>query len=612
MRVNSLMNKALRLTVSRGDEQLLTLETWEPIIIGRETGSDQSPPSFRTREKKCRVTVAGRDSEDISREHLLIEALDGGRVRVTNKSQRHGIQMSSQATLGKRESQELSLPVTLGVADLALLVEVPNEEEIPLRALDLAPPAPPGMLPARAGFSALPILEDNERVPDFYLRLAELGLSRLMGVDDLKALWEVACFCACELLQLDSAWVFHLEEREWVVKHWSRRGHRTREESGEASKFILGKVRDEKRTFWLTSQTGGLGVLPSAAAAPLLDSQGAVMGALYAHRLPSERPATVPFNRSLAITLELLASAVTSAQVRLRSGPAEVSKSTGTGPLEFFPPAVARRVADAPHLLDDREQEMALLEFKVRDFDELVAQVGPVVAGGRLQEVFEPVSECIAQNQGVVAELEDARIRAFWNAPVPQNDYLTLAAQAALAILARVNDLGVRWNNDLGRPLVVGITLHGGTFPVGRRGSKARFKYGPWSSAWTMNSRIQQVGAQLRTPLLVSKAVRSLLSQSFAGRRLGRLEAAGWSEPMELFELLDPTNKVFPIRARYEEALAAFERGDAEAATQRVAQILSEHPSDVPAYLLQMRALQAKLNRGAAVTGVLKLMDAGS
>jgi Tfp pilus assembly protein PilF len=81
---------------------------------------------------------------------------------------------------------------------------------------------------------------------------------------------------------------------------------------------------------------------------------------------------------------------------------------------------------------------------------------------------------------------------------------------------------------------------------------------------------------------------------------------------MELFELLDPTNKVFPIRARYEEALAAFERGDAEAATQRVANILSEHPSDVPAYLLQMRALQAKLNRGAAVTGVLKLMDAGS
>ncbi len=80
---------------------------------------------------------------------------------------------------------------------------------------------------------------------------------------------------------------------------------------------------------------------------------------------------------------------------------------------------------------------------------------------------------------------------------------------------------------------------------------------------------------------------------------------------MELFELLDPADKAFPIRARYEEALASFERGDADATTQRVAKILSEHPSDVPAYLLQMRALQAKLNKGAAATGVLKLMDAG-
>ncbi len=474
------MNTALRLTVSRGEDQLLTLETWDPIIIGRETGSDQSPPSFRTREKKCRVTVADRDSEDISREHLLIEALDGGRVRLTNRSQRHRIQLSSQAVLAKRESQELSLPVTVGVADLSLLLEIPNAEETPLRALDLAPPFP-AAIPARAAFGAMPVLEDNERAPDFYLRLTELGINRLMGANDVKTLWEIAAHCGTDLLQFDAVWVHHLENQEWVMRHWGRRGNRSREEVGEPSKFMLGKVRDEKRTFWLTSQTVGLGVLPSAVAAPLLDAQGAVMGVLYGHRLPSEQPATVPFNRSLAIAMELLASAVAAGQARLRGGPGEASG--GSAALEFFPPAVARRVADAPHLLDDREQEMALLEFEVRDLNGLIAQVGPLVAGGRLQEVLEPVSECIFENQGVVADIEDGRIRAFWNAPAPQNEYLTQAAQAALAILARVNDLGVRWSNDLGRQLVVGITLHLDKFPVGRRGSKARFKYGPWSSA---------------------------------------------------------------------------------------------------------------------------------
>ena len=41
---------------------------------------------------------------------------------------------------------------------------------------------------------------------------------------------------------------------------------------------------------------------------------------LYGHRLPSEQPATVPFNRSLVIAMELLASAVAAGQVRLRGG----------------------------------------------------------------------------------------------------------------------------------------------------------------------------------------------------------------------------------------------------------------------------------------------------
>ncbi|HEV8058632.1 MAG TPA: hypothetical protein VGP68_02090 [Gemmataceae bacterium] len=603
------MNTALRLTILQGAEELLSLETWEPIIIGRQTGHDQKPPSYRSREQKCRVTLAGRDSAVVSREHLLIEVQDASRIRVTNQSPRHGVQLPNRVTLNSRESQELDLPASLGIANWVLRIELPNAEDAPLRALEEAPPSPLASIGHRRPFPSLPVSQDKENPAELYLRFLEISLIRLQASTDVKMLCDQAAHCCAELLELDSVWVFLLEENEWAVKAWARRGDLAREKAGDASRFVLGKVREEKRTFWLTSQAVGLGVLPSVAAAPLLDSQGAVIGAIYGHRLATSDSLRVPVNRLLALSVELVASAVSSELVRRQQGQGDAPSGSFA---DYFPPQVSRRVVDSPQILDDREQDIALLECEIRDFDAVIAQLGLTEASLRLQEVFDPVCECIGDQQGVVNDYCDARVRAFFGAPLAQTEFLIQAAKAATAIHERVSDLGKRWRNDLGRSLDIGIVLDVGRYHVGRRGSRTRFKYGTWSKAWQIVDKIQQAGRVLRTPLTVSKAARTGIPHSFAGRRLGLLEGAGWAEPLELFEIIEPSNKAFAIRGSYEEALACFERGDFEATTQRLSKILADHPSDVPAYLLQMRAIQAKLNKGTASTGVLKLLDTGS
>ena len=135
----------------------------------------------------------------------------------------------------------------------------------------------------------------------------------------------------------------------------------------------------------------------------------------------------------------------------------------------------------------------------------------------------------------------------------------------------------------------------------------------PWTSAWALVDKLQQAGRVLRTPLLASAAARAAVVPALTGRRLGQLEGAGWAAPLDFFEVLDPSNKAYAIRGTYEEALACFERGDFEGAAQRVGRILADHPSDVPASLLQMRAIQAKLNNNSASpAGVLKLFDTGA
>src|SRR3954470_24678324 len=165
------MNTALRLTILKGAEQVLTLEAWEPIIIGRQTGHDEKPPSHRIREQKCRVVLAGRDSSILSRQHLMIQAQEGGRIRVTNESQRHGVLLPNQVTLRSRESQNLTLPASLGIANWVVRVEAPDAEATPLRALEQTPPLPLASIGVRRAFAPLPIPLTDDNAAEFYLRL---------------------------------------------------------------------------------------------------------------------------------------------------------------------------------------------------------------------------------------------------------------------------------------------------------------------------------------------------------------------------------------------------------------------------------------------------------
>jgi adenylate cyclase len=604
------MNTALRLTILQGAEQVLTLEAWEPIIIGRQTGHDEKPPSHRLREQKCRVVLAGRDSSVLSRQHLLIQAQGDGRIRVTNESHRHGVVLPNRAMLRSRESEELSLPASLGIADWVVRIEAPDTEATPLRALEQTPPLPLTTIGVRRPFAPLATPLTDENASEFYLRLIEVSLIRLQAAGDAKTLLDQAAHCGAELLELDSVWALLLEEGKWVQKTSARRDDLPREKAGEPSNFVLGKVRDEKRAFWMTAQTVGLGVLPSVVAAPILDAQGAVIGAIYGHRLTTSGEARVPFNRLMALCVELLASAVSSGlAARALQKPGETAMPSSDF---FFPAAAARRALESPQILDDRKQEIALLECEIRDFDTLFAKVGASEAALCLQEILNPLTEIIAEQQGVVDEYRDASVRAFWGAPVAQADFAGFAARAATIMLERLPELGRRWRTDLGRPLELGIILDLGAHYAGRRGSRIRFKYGPWASAWAQLEKIQHASRVLRTPLLLSAPARSAL-QALPGRRLGKLEGAGWAEPLELFEVVYPTNKAYAIRGSYEEALAAFERGEFDAAAQGVGRLLAEHPSDVPASLLQMRAIQAKLhNNGASPAGVLKLFDMGA
>jgi adenylate cyclase len=181
---------------------------------------------------------------------------------------------------------------------------------------------------------------------------------------------------------------------------------------------------------------------------------------------------------------------------------------------------------------------------------------------------------------------------AMWGAPVALPDHGARACRAALAMQARLPDLNERWGCELCEPLMLGVGLNSGLARVGNIGSPHKFKYGPLGNSVNLASRVQGATKYLKTPVLLTRAVRDQLDASFAVRRLCRVRVVNIHEPVELYELA-PGNRPewAELRGQYEAALEKFESGNVRTAVRILANVHSENPEDGPTMVLLSRAV---------------------
>ena len=107
----------------------------------------------------------------------------------------------------------------------------------------------------------------------------------------------------------------------------------------------------------------------------------------------------------------------------------------------------------------------------------------------RLQEVLTSFPNALAASRR--AERFSRRPSpSLWEGSGAAERFAVLAARAAAS--ARAARLAVTMAERTGPAFDLGIAIDFGKMSVGRRGSRTRFKYGPWSSAWTLLEQLQQ------------------------------------------------------------------------------------------------------------------------
>jgi sigma-B regulation protein RsbU (phosphoserine phosphatase) len=308
------MSETVKITVFEDHREVHSEEYSAPVELGRQDREDDEIYRERWKEGRVRIAVARKSEVAVSKKQILIEPLPEGWVRLTNQSSSVPIRVQEDgADLAPESARELRLPVTLLIDQREVRIE-------PVRLATLAEaPLPPG---ARANEPSLltTFAADRTLETESLLPWLQATVDLLHSAASDSDCFDRAAGALVEMVGLDAGRVLLLEGADWRVK-----ALRTTSASpvlGAAgrpwnpSKRVLARLRAEKRTFWWEAPPSRMGSLLGVAAvvaAPILDRQGEVIGALYGdrdERSQAGRAFAGPITRLQAMLAQLLASGV--------------------------------------------------------------------------------------------------------------------------------------------------------------------------------------------------------------------------------------------------------------------------------------------------------------
>lgn len=120
---------------------------------------------------------------------------------------------------------------------------------------------------------------------------------------------------------------------------------------------------------------------------------------------------------------------------------------------------------------------IAVLFVDVRGFTTMSEALTPPEVVAILNRYLTLIADCILKNGGTLDKFVGDAAMAFWGAPLPQEDYIMRAVQAAADMVSGSKALSEELMRQFGRTVSFGIGVHVGDAVVGNIGSPQRMDY---------------------------------------------------------------------------------------------------------------------------------------
>lgn len=455
-----------------------------PLIVGRSVACDLS-----------------LNDPTVSRQHAEVEVAPGGEgVRIRDLASTNGTFLNGQriwdsvATPGSR--------VAFGKVNFEVREEEPTAivtpgvpEEVPLDATILR------LMPVRGvanisdklaetpqGTSRLRIV--GESAADRQERKLELLIDiakELSGQTDIDRLLERIVGLTFQVMSVDRVAILLASEEGDLLPRISR--HREQQANIAAEPWrvpsaIARKVVQERVAVLLENvpvDLAGDGTIlhhqvQSALCAPLLGSQGSLLGLIYLDNLGATHSFGEEDLEFLAAFSGMAAVALENSRLIDRTRREAVVLSNFQ---RYFAPDLAEQIAaqEGSVQLGGSKRRVAVLFSDIRGFTSLSETMIPDEIATLLTEYFTVMVEIVFEHGGTLDKFIGDALMALWGAPIAHEDDADRATHAAVAMQRALERLNDEWGRK-GRPrLSVGIGISQGEVFAGNIGSDRRLEY---------------------------------------------------------------------------------------------------------------------------------------
>ncbi len=205
-----------------------------------------------------------------------------------------------------------------------------------------------------------------------------------------------------------------------------------------------------------------------------------------------------------------------------------------------------------------------------------------------LNQYFSLMSEPIRAQQGILDKFIGDAIMAYWGPPFTgETEHAALACVAALQQRARHERFRAMLPDLMGLrkglpQISVRIGIATGDVTVGNIGSEQAKGFTVIGDTVNLASRLEGANKEYGTGILISEDTRRLAGDAIDAREIDSVRVVGKTEPVRVYELLGRKGEADEALMRgYEAALAAYKKGDWDAAETAFSGLEGDAPAKV-------------------------------
>lgn len=227
----------------------------------------------------------------------------------------------------------------------------------------------------------------------------------------------------------------------------------------------------------------------SAMSAPLMSSNGSVLGLIYVDNLTATHAFTDEDLEFLIAFSGVASVAMENSQLsdRIRHEALVLSNFQ-----RYFSPDLAKQIAEHGEevKLGGTKREVVIMFTDIRGFTSMSEKMNPDDVAQLLREYFTEMVEIIFRNGGTLDKFIGDAIMALWGAPLNTPDDADKALAAAIEMQQALAQLNEHWESGGKPPVNIGIGINFGEVFAGNVGSEQRLEYTVLGDAVNTASRL--------------------------------------------------------------------------------------------------------------------------